>query len=803
MKHTLTRITASLLTFALPLTAAAAGVLTVNDSIAGLGLEVSIEEAEPNAQISVMVTAPNGGTLSMPVSTNAKGNASASIPGPKTEAAGTYTVSALKNGAVIIPAVTATVKPGTMDPWTSGVQSWTPRIHADGRDEADITVTIRDQYGNPLSGRPVSLVSGRSDDSIAMLTPQTDAKGTQHFSLTTTEPGTVMLRAVDLLSGNAVTQSATVQAEGYGIGGNDANRFYSGINATSGSNKTFYSGMRAQAGSFGDIDHFEVTAPAAMNVNEEAPKITIRAVDRNGNTVESYNGTIVFETTDPNATVPNFGQYMFQPRDLGVKSFTLALKFQASGQQILRVSDVNVPDIMGEAVIMVGGSSSGTSGNGITVTSHQNNDYVNTLDIVVEGRAPRLANLIVMGGERDATGNSDASGNFSIPVRLGSAQRDFTIRVMDAENSRTDSGPIHLILDQEVPVIDSITFTPNDPNAGEKVLVLIESEPELAQALMRLTDKSGKVAEITLSPVPTQDGSYQGFFTAPDSGTYQPTVIVMDKAGNTEEVRAQLTVGGRTMPKVQNVKAEARIDVIDLIWDPVTDATGYRVYIGETATDYLYSLDTNSTQTKAAVRGLAAGKTYYFAITALKSDAESKDKSDPVSAQILGFAVTVKSEENALRLTWTSLMNNLPLSAFKLEYGAAADHLTEVRMINGELRDVTIRDLLPGIEYFVKLTPVTVTGDVLDELAATGTGTPTGAGFKPGPRDDVPFDVVKNPGGTLHGAPSTPGSGIPPFAWLAAFTLGALGAIWQWQRRRKLKQTAAFLRAVEAQYGKL
>jgi hypothetical protein len=124
-------------------------------------------------------------------------------------------------------------------------------------------------------------------------------------------------------------------------------------------------------------------------------------------------------------------------------------------------------------------------------------------------------------------------------------------------------------------------------------------------------------------------------------------------------------------------------------------------------------------------------------------------------------------------------------------------------MINGELRDFTIRDLLPGIEYFVKVTPVTVTADTLDELAATGRGTPTGEGFTAGPRDDIPFDTTTLPGGTLHPAPGTPESGIPPYAWMAAILLGAAGVAMQWHRRRTLRQTAAFMQAVNAQYHQL
>lgn len=803
MRLTLTRAAASILAFTLPFTVIAAGVLTMDDSIAGLGLDIAVRSAKPSSAVQVTVQDPDGGTLTIPVMTNARGEGTATLPGTKTEAAGTYVARAAD-----MQEDNATVEPDTMDPRTSVIRSWTPRISADGRDEAEITVALRDRYGNPLPGRPVALVSNRTADIVESLTPETDDEGVQHFAVTTDEPGVIQLRAIDLLSGNAVIEAAEVRAEGYAMGGYQNGAAYAAAPAyvsdrayeTSGK-RFYYNAQVIPGGGFGVLDRFEVeVTPPALNTGEEASKVTIRAVDRNGQTVENYDGTVTFVTTDPNATVPNFGSYTFQERDLGQKTFALALTFRTPGQQTLRVEDRFDSSIFGEATIMVGGGGSvGTAT--IDVTSHEDDDYVNSLNIVLEGRGPRFANLIVTGGERDAFGTTDQNGAFSIPVTLNADQRDHTLRVQD-DLRANDSGPIHLILDQVKPVIDQVTFAPSEPNEGEKVLVIVESEPGLQQVMLRLPDRvNGMVEEVLLSPLPTETGSYQGFFTAPPADVYQPAVTAMDRAGNVEEIRTQLNVGGMSLAKVDGLKAEPRVDAVELTWNPLPgELEAYRIYIGDSETNFLYTLDTGRVITKATVKGLTPGKTYYFAVTAIRGDLESEEKSDVVSAQVLGFNLEVKPQDSALNVTWTSLTTDLPLSSFVLAYGTDAENLNETRLLNGELRDFTIRDLLPGVEYVVSVTPVTVTGDTLEELAATGKGTPTGDGFTPSARDDVPFDIPRNPGGTLHPAPGNPSTGIPPLAWMSAAALGMGGVLYRWQRRRSVQRTEAFLQAVRRNY---
>ncbi len=793
MRFIHTKTAAAVMAFLVPVTAVAA-TLQAENSIAGIGLSIDLLHADANKNVEITVSDPDGGTIRIPVVADTKGTATAVLPGSKAETAGTYTVSAPGASPIALE-----VTPDSVDAQVSSVQTWTPVISPDGRDRAEVSVILRDRYGNTLSGRPVTLVASRTSDKVTPLSPETDATGTQHFSVTATEEGTIQLRAIDLLSAVTIGETAQIRAGSTAMGGEYAP--LTSYTASNTSGKKFYFNAQAVS-SFDIIDGFEVTAPMQMTAGEEAQKVTVRAVDRNGVTVENYTGTVRFVTTDPQATVPNFGTYTFLSRDLGVKSFPLALTFRSPGEQTFRVEDETDATIVGETVISVSGQGGVGPTGGLEVTSHKDGDYVNSLDLIVEGIGPRFVNLIVIGGDRDYTGSTDDMGRFTIPIALAQGRQDYTLRVRN-DLGTYDSGNIHLVLDQDAPEISMIQFAPEAPEEGTKVLVVVESEPGLSNAFLRIPDRVNSIPQdVELVENTTQPGSYQGFFTAPASGSYQPIATVMDKAGNVTELATQLQIGGKTLPQVQGLKAEPKVDAVDLTWDPVTsDVTGYRIYIGDSEDNYLYTLDTGRVITKATVKGLTQGQVYTFAVTALRDEIESEEKSVSVSAQVLGFKLEVTPQDGALRVQWTSLANDLPLQTFILEYGTTETDLSEKRTLNGDLRDYTIRDLLNGVEYFIRVTPVTITGDTLDELSASGQGTPEGGLFKPSARDDVPFDIDDLPAGPLHsGAPNNPSTGVPAAAWMTVLALAAFGVFLRWKHRKHVAQTDAFLRAVQAQY---
>lgn len=65
------------------------------------------------------------------------------------------------NGSPIT--VSATALPGLPDPDASGILSDKTQVDANGRDHATITITVRDKFGNPVSGQAVTILSNGTD----------------------------------------------------------------------------------------------------------------------------------------------------------------------------------------------------------------------------------------------------------------------------------------------------------------------------------------------------------------------------------------------------------------------------------------------------------------------------------------------------------------------------------------------------------------------------------------------------------------------------------------------------------------
>lgn len=795
----LTRFLA-LTTLLIPLSAESAGTIEVLDTIAGLPTEARIAASNPHTSYTGQLQGP-GGSYTFSCATDGRGGASCALPGSRLTRAGTYTISLQPGGA----GDTFQVLPDRIDPAVSSIIADSSPT---GRTETRITVTLMDQYHNPLTGRPVELLSSDPSDRIQPLSEQTDSRGVQQFSLAGTTTGIRQVRAVDLLSNQTLDSAVEVHVQGAPwtndpyeptVQTKNDRPFYAQQTPSRAprGGRVFY----AQVASFDIIDHFEVTIPASMITGIEAQKIVIRAVDRQGNTVEDYVGTIVFSSTDPFAALPAFGEYAFRDRDLGAREFPLALKFQTPGEQTFRVEDKTNPDIFGEASVMISGSLSIPAERKIIITSHKQDQAINSIDIVLTGKAPPFINLMVTGGETDQVGETDQDGLFSIPLTLPRNQRDFTIRVRD-ENAQHDSGSLHLVLDTDGPPISTVSFSPERPEEGSSVLVIIESEPGLVSSIMTLTQTDGTVLDVNLSPTPSASGSYQAVFTAPAAGTYQPLITVTDRGGNSTELRTVLTVELAGLESITNIKATPLKNAVALEWDPCEDVDGYRIYVGENPDDFLYSLDTGRPTTKATVSGLLPGRTYYFAVTCVIGDTESETKSI-VEATIPGLVLTVTSQDASLLLEWPALPTDIPLNSYLLEYGIEPATLTEQRNLHGSLQAFTIHDLLNDIPYYLRLTPISVTGDLLKDMAASGQGTPHALvpGFRPRPADTIPFSREGLPIGAsvLPRAPYAHPTGLPTIAWVGiGGGILLLGLIML--RRHKAHQELLILAQLQQQY---
>lgn len=765
-----------------------AATIDTRDTVAGLSTEVMLRSFPANATVPVYLLSAEGNRIALEASTDHEGSANVRIRGERLERAGEYNVEVqIPNDSL---RAQFTVLPETVDLLQSTITTTRRTITADGRDVLSVRVRLTDRYGNTLAGRPVALISSRSQDRIAPMERETDREGIQEFTVSTEIPGDMLLRAMDLLSSGTLDDTLIVTA-------------VSSWRETSQGSHTLSAQLSDEFESV--IVGFEVTVEKPpFYAEKEAQKVTVRALDRMGRTVKSYLGKVIFRTTDPAALVPvmqrpNYGEYQFEERDQGIRTFTLALRFSKTGEHTLTVEASENPSIKGEAKVTVGTGQSPQKRE-IEITSHKDGQFINRTAITLEGKGPPLINIRALGGKDDVEGETGADGLFSIPLQLDPSRREFTLRVQQKpEEGSADSGPIVLTLDTVPPEITSITFSPEKPNPRASVLAIAIAELQLKNFHMRLTESPGSDPTIIPLEETSTPGTYQALFTAPNIGNYQPLFSAEDSASNTTELRSTFTVIPKPLSKVENVRGEAKGTAATLEWDAVPDEIdGYRIYVGEDPIQVLYSLNTGRPTTRATVSGLLPGKTYYFSLTAVKGDTESTEKSTPVKVDIIGLTLSVTAGDSSLLLEWPNLPDSLPLSSFILEYGTTPNTFSEQRTLNGALRTFTLRDLLNDIPYHLRLTPVNLTGELLNDLTALGQGTPKGkGGFLPAPVEPIPPDLPQVPlpiPPTLE-PPVGMGTNI---GWSTALVAAVLIAGYGYHRR--LRRTAAFLQALHAPY---
>lgn len=783
----------------LPVVSAAPGA---SQTVAGLGAQITCQGFAANEAITARVLPPLGAPTTIRITADAQGKAVLHVSGEETEVAGDYAVETDGTGTC----ASFTVLPDTLDQRESSIEPSATSVAADGMDEIRIAVILRDRYLNPLANRPVQLLSSRSEDRVRALTAETNGEGQQAFSLSTLRAGTASLRAVDLLSGKVLDTPLTISAgEEWGRGGNTDDTF------TYDTRNVWDSGKQSGAVPVGEfqgrilygqlttnfdvVDHFRVEIEGGRTSVPIRQDTTFRIVaeDQSGRTVEDYTGTIRFSSTDPKAILP-FGTRQFTLKDLGVKTFTLGLRFNTGGEQTLAVEDTS-GNVQGSVTVTVTGGGTTPDASRIIISEPTEDSTVNTATVTLKGNAPPLVNLLVTGGTEIARGDSDANGAFLIPVQLNTTVTGATLQIEET-SGKYKSNPLHLRIDLVGPRISSVEFDPPQPAEVQTTQVIVKGEAGSAPVTMTLEG-----AAYTLTETATQPGTYTTSFTAPPKvGTYQPLITAIDKLGNKTEMLSSLTVKPKTPPTIKNLTAEAKMNSVALKWEPVAkgEADTYRVYVGDRADNFTYSLDTDASVSAATVAGLKQATTYYFAVTALKNNIESAEKSNVASATVLGLRLSVVPGDTSLMLQWSTMKKSTPLSAYLLEYGVEAGNLTEKRMINGDAETYTLRDLINGVTYSLRLTPVTVPGEVLRDLAATAEGTPNGAGFHPVAGSGTTFELPP----PLPPPTTVVKPGMPLMAWSGIVAVAAILVflLLHWQRRRTLHVTSAFLQDMQRRY---
>lgn len=145
---------------------------------------------------------------------------------------------------------------------------------------------------------------------------------------------------------------------------------------------------------------------------------------------------------------------------------------------------------------------------------------------------------------------------------------------------------------------------------------------------------------------------------------YQIVVFYADK-DNTyygEQGLIDISGTGNVLDKV-DIKAVSKNtynDKIEVVWDPVKNATGYKIYYKETtSSDFVLAGNVNADKTSYSITGLDANKLYDITVTA--KDRDDKDlivQDNIMTGSILG-AIQPKVENLAksIKLSWPAVKN--------------------------------------------------------------------------------------------------------------------------------------------------
>lgn len=193
------------------LTADAGSVVANGTSSSVVTATVKDANGHPIAGHTVSLSQGEGSSTVAPLSatTDASGQASFSVKSTKAE---TVTYMAKDETADLTLTQTAQVifAAGAPDATASTVEASTDTVEANGTAEAAITVTVTDQFDNPISGHTVSLTPDVGESTIAPAAATTDASGKAVFTVTNTKVETVTYTAVDTTADN-LALNTTVQ----------------------------------------------------------------------------------------------------------------------------------------------------------------------------------------------------------------------------------------------------------------------------------------------------------------------------------------------------------------------------------------------------------------------------------------------------------------------------------------------------------------------------------------------------------------------------------------------------------------
>ncbi len=158
----------------------------------------------------ILTSTDASATLPLAHTFGAADNGEYTFSGIILRSAGKHIVTAVDTTNSSITGTTAdiTVLNGTDYSGQSSVTASKSTVTANGIEEADITVIIKDNYGNPISGKQVVLGQGTGGSAISVVHDTTDIDGTAAFTVKSTKAETIIYEVT--VDGELLNKTAQV-----------------------------------------------------------------------------------------------------------------------------------------------------------------------------------------------------------------------------------------------------------------------------------------------------------------------------------------------------------------------------------------------------------------------------------------------------------------------------------------------------------------------------------------------------------------------------------------------------------------
>ncbi len=283
----------------------------------------------------------------------------------------------------------------------------------------------------------------------------------------------------------------------------------------------------------GPLDHFEVILNQEKAMVWESLDLTVKAVDKDGETITEYDGDIlVFSESDPEADFPNElaeNSYQFTAADEGEVKFENAVSFRNEWLQDIYVYDLNDENVLWVTEIEITKTEAETNVE-IAILSPENSVTLGSNTITISGQTRKNHQIhIVVNDQQELKTTSNSEWVFEKEVEnLIEWENTFVASILNADEEIIgSSNPVSVRINSLPPEFKSIKIDPKgEVEAETPISIEVYSTAGLSEATVIIND-------ILTSLEEWQSGVYLATTNAPvEAGKYGVDIILSDEFGN-------------------------------------------------------------------------------------------------------------------------------------------------------------------------------------------------------------------------------------------------------------------------------